>query len=240
MLKLIGFDADDTLWHSEGFYREVHGQFERILGQYIDIGNAVVHDHLLEVERTNIKLFGYGAKGMTLSMLETAVAMTSERISARHLHDIIQLGKEVLTHPVELLDGIAEAVAEVSREYQVVLITKGDLFHQESKVAKSGLASLFGRIEIVSEKDPVTYRRVLSEFGLSARQFLMVGNSLHSDIVPVLQVGGFAVHVPYPLTWALDHHEGVIADDERMRTVESAAQIPAAVHELALKAARLH
>lgn len=240
MLKLIGFDADDTLWHSEGFYREVHGQFERILGQYIDIGNAVVHDHLLEVERTNIKLFGYGAKGMTLSMLETAVAMTSERISARHLHDIIQLGKEVLTHPVELLDGIAEAVAEVSREYQVVLITKGDLFHQESKVAKSGLASLFGRIEIVSEKDPVTYRRVLSEFGLSARQFLMVGNSLHSDIVPVLQVGGFAVHVPYPLTWALDHHEGVIADDERMRTVESAAQIPATVHELALKAARLH
>lgn len=240
MLKLIGFDADDTLWHSEGFYREVHGQFERILGQYIDIGNAVVHDHLLEVERANIKLFGYGAKGMTLSMLETAVAMTSERISARHLHEIIQLGKEVLTHPVELLDGIAEAVAEVSREYQVVLITKGDLFHQESKVAKSGLASLFGRIEIVSEKDPLTYRRVLSEFGLSARQFLMVGNSLHSDIVPVLQVGGFAVHVPYPLTWALDHHEGVIADDDRMRTVESAAQIPAAVHELALKAARLH
>jgi putative hydrolase of the HAD superfamily len=240
MLKLIGFDADDTLWHSEGFYREVHGQFERILGQYIDIGNAVVHDHLLEVERANIKLFGYGAKGMTLSMLETAVAMTSERISARHLHEIIQLGKEVLTHPVELLEGIAEAVAEVSREYQVVLITKGDLFHQESKVAKSGLASLFGRIEIVSEKDPVTYRRVLSEFGLSARQFLMVGNSLHSDIVPVLQVGGFAVHVPYPLTWALDHHEGVIADDDRMRTVESAAQIPAAVHELALKAARLH
>ena len=218
----------------------MHGHFERILGQYIDIGNAVVHDHLLEVERANIKLFGYGAKGMTLSMLETAVAMTSERISARHLHEIIQLGKEVLTHPVELLDGIAEAVAEVSREYQVVLITKGDLFHQESKVAKSGLASLFGRIEIVSEKDPVTYRRVLSEFGLSARQFLMVGNSLHSDIVPVLQVGGFAVHVPYPLTWALDHHEGVIADDDRMRTVESAAQIPAAVHELALKAARLH
>jgi putative hydrolase of the HAD superfamily len=240
MLKLIGFDADDTLWHSEGFYREVHGQFERILGQYIDIGNAGVHDHLLEAERANIKLFGYGAKGMTLSMLETAVALTSERISARHLHEIIQLGKEVLTHPVELLDGIAEAVAEVARDYQVVLITKGDLFHQESKVAKSGLASLFGRIEIVSEKDPATYRRVLSEFGLPARQFLMVGNSLHSDIAPVLQIGGFAVHVPYPLTWALDHHEGFVADDGRMRTVESAARIPAAVHELALKAARLH
>jgi putative hydrolase of the HAD superfamily len=240
MLKLVGFDADDTLWHSEGFYREVHSHFEAILGQYIDIGNAIVHDHLLEVERANIKLFGYGAKGMTLSMLETAVALTSERISARHLHEIIQLGKEVLTHPVELLAGVEAAVAEVAREYQVVLITKGDLFHQESKVAKSGLSSLFGRIEIVSEKDPATYRRVLSEFGLSAGQFLMVGNSLHSDIAPVLQIGGFAVHVPYPLTWALDHHEGFVADDDRMRTVESAAQIPAAVHELALKAARLH
>lgn len=240
MLKLVGFDADDTLWHSEGFYREVHGHFERILGQYIDIGNAVVHDHLLEVERANIKLFGYGAKGMTLSMLETAVALTSERISARHLHEIIQLGKEVLTHPVELLAGIETAVAEVAREYQVVLITKGDLFHQESKVARSGLSSLFGRIEIVSEKDPATYRRVLSEFGLSAGQFLMVGNSLHSDIAPVLQIGGFAVHVPYPLTWALDHHEGFVADEDRMRTVESAAQVPDAVHALALKAARLH
>ena len=240
MLKLVGFDADDTLWHSEGFYREVHGHFERILGQYIDIGNAVVHDHLLEVERANIKLFGYGAKGMTLSMLETAVALTSERISARHLHEIIQLGKEVLTHPVELLTGIETAVAEVAREYQVVLITKGDLFHQESKVARSGLSSLFGRIEIVSEKDPATYRRVLSEFGLSAGQFLMVGNSLHSDIAPVLQIGGFAVHVPYPLTWALDHHEGLVADEDRMRTVESAAQVPDAVHALALKAARLH
>lgn len=240
MLKLVGFDADDTLWHSEGFYREVHGHFERILGQYIDIGNAVVHDHLLEVERANIKLFGYGAKGMTLSMLETAVALTAERISARHLHEIIQLGKEVLTHPVELLAGIETAVAEVAREYQVVLITKGDLFHQESKVARSGLSSLFGRIEIVSEKDPATYRRVLSEFGLSAGQFLMVGNSLHSDIAPVLQIGGFAVHVPYPLTWALDHHEGFVADEDRMRTVESAAQVPDAVHALALKAARLH
>ncbi|MEY3372262.1 MAG: hypothetical protein RLZZ537_730, partial [Pseudomonadota bacterium] len=207
---------------------------------YIDIGNDNVHEHLLEVERANIKLFGYGAKGMTLSMLETAVAMTSERISAHHLHEIIQLGKEVLNHPVELLEGIAEAVAEVSHDYQVVLITKGDLFHQESKVARSGLSSLFGRIEIVSEKDPVTYQRVLSEFGLQPQQFLMVGNSLHSDIAPVLQIGGFAVHVPYPLTWALDHHEGFIADDEKMRTAESAAQIPAAVRELAMKAARFH
>ena len=240
MLKLVGFDADDTLWHSEGFFRAVHGEFERILGQYLDLGNANVHDHLLEVERRNIKLFGYGAKGMTLSMLESAIAMTDEKISARHLHEIIGLGKEVLSHPVELIDGMAQAVSEVAREFQIVLITKGDLFHQESKVAKSGLSSVFGRIEIVSEKDPATYQRVLSEFGLSAWQFLMVGHSLRSDIAPVLQIGGYAVHMPYPLTWALEMHDSFVPDEDRMRTVESAAQIPAAVHALALKAARVH
>ncbi len=240
MLKLVGFDADDTLWHSEGFFRTVHDEFERILGKYLDLSNANVHDGLLEVERRNIKLFGYGAKGMTLSMLETAIALTQEKISAKHLHDIINLGKEVLMHPVQLIDGIEKAVAEVAKDYQIVLITKGDLFHQESKVAKSGLSELFGRIEIVSEKDPSTYQRVLSEFGLSAQQFLMVGNSLRSDIAPVIKIGGYAVHIPYPITWALEMDDTFVADDNKMCSVESAAQIPAAVQQLALKAARLH
>lgn len=240
MLKLVGFDADDTLWHSEGFFRVVHDEFERILGNYLDLGNANVHDGLLDVERRNIKLFGYGAKGMTLSMLETAIALTQEKISAKHLHDIINLGKEVLLHPVELIDGIEAAVTEVAKEFQIVLITKGDLFHQESKVAKSGLSDLFGRIEIVSEKDPATYQRVLSEFGLSAQQFLMVGNSLRSDIAPVLKIGGYAVHLPYPITWALEMDDSFIADGDKMRSIETASQIPAAVRQLALTAARLH
>jgi putative hydrolase of the HAD superfamily len=240
VLKLVGFDADDTLWHSESFFRTVHDEFERILGNYLDLSNANVHDGLLDVERRNIKLFGYGAKGMTLSMLETAIALTQEKISAKDLHDIINLGKEVLMHPVELIDGIEEAVAEVAKEYQIVLITKGDLFHQESKVAKSGLSELFGRIEIVSEKDPATYQRVLSEFGLTAQQFLMVGNSLRSDIAPVLKIGGFAVHAPYPITWALEMDDTFVADDNKMCSVVTAKQIPAAVQQLALKAARLH
>ena len=240
MLKLVGFDADDTLWHSEGFYRAVHDEFEKILGHYLDLGNANVHEHLLDTERRNIKLFGYGAKGMTLSMLETAIALTDESISAKHLHEIMTLGKEVLSHPVQLIDGIAQAVSEVAKEYQIVLITKGDLFHQESKVARSGLSAAFGRIEIVSEKDPATYQRVLSEFGLAAQQFLMIGNSLRSDIAPVLQLGGYAVHMPYPLTWALEHDDQFIADEHRMLSVDSASQIPSAVHQLALKAARIH
>lgn len=240
MLKLVGFDADDTLWHSEIYFRAVHQEFERILGHYLDLSNAKVHEHLLDVERRNIKLFGYGAKGMTLSMLETAISLTNERISAKHLHDIIGLGKEVLNHPVTLIDGIQQAVIEVAKEYQVVLITKGDLFHQESKVQQSGLSSLFGRIEIVSEKDPSTYQRVLCEFGLAAHQFLMVGNSLRSDIAPVLQIGGYAIHMPYAVTWALEHDEDFVVDDNRMCVIDSAQHIPEAVHALALKAARIH
>ena len=136
MLKLIGFDADDTLWHSEVYFRTAHDAFEKILANYLDLSNVKVHEHLLDVERRNIKLFGYGAKGMTLSMLETAISITNERISAKHLHEIIGLGKEVLLHPVSLIDGIEQAVKDIAKEYQVVLITKGDLFHQESKVAQ--------------------------------------------------------------------------------------------------------
>lgn len=240
MLKLIGFDADDTLWHSEVYFRTAHDEFEKILANYLDLSNIKVHEHLLDVERRNIKLFGYGVKGMTLSMLETAISITNERISAKHLHEIIGLGKEVLLHPVSLIDGIEQAVKDIAKEYQVVLITKGDLFHQESKVAQSGLSSLFGRIEIVSEKDPATYQRVLAEFGLAAHQFLMVGNSLRSDIAPVLQIGGYAVHMPYAVTWALEHDENFVADANRMSVVDSAQCIPDAVHALALKAARIH
>lgn len=240
MLKLVGFDADDTLWHSEGYFRAAHNEFERILGHYLDLDNARVHERLLAVERVNIKVFGYGAKGMTLSMLETAIALTAERISARHLHEIMHLGKEILSHPVELIEGIAEAVTEVTRDYPVVLITKGDLFHQERKVAQSGLSALFGRIEIVSEKDPATYQRVLSEFGLPPQQFLMVGNSLRSDIAPVLQLGGFAVHMPYPMTWALEQQEDFQHDGERLQTVTHAAEVVPAIRSLALKAARIH
>ena len=240
MLKLVGFDADDTLWHSETYFRAAHAEFERILGHYLDLGNAKVHERLLEVERVNIKLFGYGAKGMTLSMLETAITLSGGRIGAAHLHDIIQLGKDILEHPVELIDGVTEAVREVAREYQVVLVTKGDLLHQERKVAASGLSALFGRIEIVSEKDPPAYRRVLSEFGLQPHEFLMVGNSIRSDIAPVLHIGGCAVHVPYPLTWELEHDERFVGDALRMRTVDSPGAIASAVRELALAAARRH
>lgn len=236
MIELVGFDGDDTLWHSEGFYQSVHAEFERIVGNYVDLHDARVHERLLQTERQNIRLFGYGAKGMTLSMIETAIAITGERILASDLHRLLSLGKEVLGHPVELLPGIREAVEAVAADFQVVLVTKGDLFHQEAKVARSGLAELFHRIEIVSEKDSATYARVLGEFKLAPRQFAMVGNSLRSDIEPVLALGGWGVYMPYHVTWAHERDSGVDESDSGLVRVETPGEIPVALKQLAARA----
>jgi putative hydrolase of the HAD superfamily len=237
MLELIGFDGDDTLWHSEGYYPEAGAQFRDILGRYVDVTDRHVQDGMLATERRNLALFGYGAKGMTLSMVETAIAMTGARIEVRDIHRIIELGKAVLEHPVELLPGIREAVEAVAARHAIVLITKGDLAHQEKKVAQSGLADLFGRIEIVSEKNEATYRRVLGEFDLAPAQFAMVGNSLRSDIEPVLALGGGGVHMPYHVTWEHELETGLSGDEERMLAVQDAGGIPAAVASLAERAA---
>lgn len=236
MIELIGFDGDDTLWHSEGYYQSVHAEFERILGSYLDLSDARVHEQLLATERRNLQLFGYGAKGMTLSLLETAIALTGERISASDLHRLLQRGKEVLEHPVELLPGIREAVEAVAEKYRIVLITKGDLFHQESKVARSGLAALFQRIEIVSEKDSGTYARVLAEFALPPTRFAMVGNSLRSDIEPVVALGGWGVYMPYHITWAHERDTGIAESHERIERVAAAGGIVAAINRIAGRA----
>ena len=230
-IRLVGFDGDDTLWRSEDYYRAAQAEFESIVAGYVDFDDLGAR--MFAIERRNLALFGYGAKGMTLSMLEAAITITGARISAHDLHRIVELGKEILRHPVDLLPGIREAVAEIAASHDVVLITKGDLFHQEAKVRESGLAALFPRIEIVSEKDTATYARVLSEFGLAPAQFAMIGNSLRSDIAPVLDLGGWGVHMPYHVTWAHEADatlaEGHVA---RMREVAAPAQLPAAVRSL--------
>jgi putative hydrolase of the HAD superfamily len=235
-LRLVGFDGDDTLWRSEDYYRAAQAEFERIVGGYVDLDD--LHARLYAIESANLALFGYGAKGMTLSMVEAAIAITDARIGARDLQRIVELGKAILRHPVDLLPGIREAVAAIAAEHDVVLITKGDLFHQEAKVRESGLADLFPRIEIVSEKDAGTYARVLGEFGLAPHQFAMVGNSLRSDIAPVLALGGWGVHMPYHVTWVHEAHaalpEGAAA---RLREAATPADLPAAVASLASAAA---
>jgi putative hydrolase of the HAD superfamily len=237
MLQLIGFDGDDTLWHSEDYYQQANAAFASIIGRYVDLADGRVQADMLATEQRNLKLFGYGAKGMTLSMVETAIAMTGQRISASDIHRIVELGKAVLQHPVERLPGMREVVEQVAAQYAIVLITKGDLFHQEKKVAQSGLADLFERIEIVSEKDADTYRRVLAEFGREPVQFAMVGNSLRSDIEPVLRLGGWGVHMPYHVTWAHELETGLGEDEQRMIGVTRPAEIVPALAELARRAA---
>jgi putative hydrolase of the HAD superfamily len=165
-------------------------------------------------------------------MVETAITVSDGRITAADIHQLVELGKRVLQHPVELLPGIRAAVEAVAQQYEVVLITKGDLFHQEKKVAESGLADLFRRIEIVSEKNAATYLRVLSEFDLQPAQFAMVGNSLRSDIEPVVRLGGWGVHMPYHVTWAHELENGLGGDEPHVLTVDVPAAIPAAVERL--------
>jgi len=230
-IRMVGFDGDDTLWRSEDYYRAAQLEFERILARYVDLDD--VHARLYAVEKRNLTLFGYGAKGMTLSMLEAAIDITGSRIESHDLHRIVLIGKSLLQHPVELLPGISEAVAAIARTHPVVLVTKGDLFHQEAKVRQCGLAGLFRRIEIVSEKDVPTYARLLDEFGIDPREFVMIGNSLRSDIAPVLELGGWGVHMPYHVTWTHET-DAVVADTApRLRRVAGADELPGVVRAIA-------
>jgi putative hydrolase of the HAD superfamily len=229
MIELVGFDGDDTLWHSEGYYQHAGAEFERIVGAYVDLDDAQMRNRMLAAERRNLALFGYGAKSMTLTMVETAIELTGGAISARDIHCIVVLGKAVLEHPVELLPGVREAVETVAATKRVVLVTKGDLHHQERKVALSGLGDLFHRIEIVSEKNERAYAKVLAEFAIPADAFVMVGNSMRSDIGPAVDLGGWGVHVPYHVTWAHELEHGVEASHPRVIAVNTAAEVPDAV-----------
>lgn len=231
VIRMVGFDGDDTLWRSEDYYRGAQREFEGLLARYVDLDD--VYARLYAVEKRNLALFGYGAKGMTLSMLEAAIEITASRIEARDLHRIVAIGKSLLQHPVELLPGIADAVAAIARMHPVVLVTKGDLFHQEAKVRESGLAGFFRRIEIVSEKDVPTYARLLEEFGVAACEFVMIGNSLRSDIAPVLELGGWGVHMPYHVTWAHETEASVADDAPRLRRVAGADELVDAVRAIA-------
>jgi putative hydrolase of the HAD superfamily len=206
---VIGFDGDDTLWHNEQLFADTQQQLRELLGRYADM--TTIDSKLLEIERRNLAIFGYGVKGFIVSMIETAIEISDAKVDARDIHRIVMLGKALLEHPTALLDGVRDVVEELASRHRLILVTKGDLLHQETKVAASGLADLFWQIEIVSEKDPPTYRRLLERHSVAPVDFVMIGNSVASDILPVLAIGGRAVHVPYHITWAL---EVVAADNE--------------------------
>lgn len=224
-IRVIGLDADDTLWHNETIFERVHERYRALLARYHDA--ATVDRTLLATEKRNLDLYGYGVKGFTLSAIETAIELTRGQISADEIRTLIDLGREMLDHPVELLDGVSETVAALSRSHELVLITKGDLRDQQRKLRKSGLAPHFSHIEIVSEKDPSTYATILRARGVAPTEFLMVGNSLKSDILPVLELGGAAAHVPYHLHWALDRIDEIPQAPGRFFELKRLAELPA-------------
>lgn len=208
---VIAFDADDTLWHSESFYQDTGAALAGLLASY-GVDRQTTLDILHRIEVANLPAFGFGIKGFTISMIEAAIEATSGEVSATDIRAIIELGRAMTGHELRLLDHSAEAVAQLAESYSLMMITKGDLMDQERKSAASGLASYFKHIEIVSDKSPETYTAVLNKYGLVPDRFLMIGNSIRSDILPVLEIGGWAVYVPYPLTWAHETGTAPVAD----------------------------
>jgi putative hydrolase of the HAD superfamily len=198
-ITTIGFDADDTLWHNESIFEDAHRRYCALLARWHDA--LTVERTLFATEMRNLERFGYGIKSHALSSIETAIALTDGAISADEIRAIVELAKGMLDHPVELLDGASDVLASLAKRHRLVLITKGDLRDQERKVRKSGLEPHFAEVEIISEKDTSIYRRLLARHGIAPEEFVMVGNSLKSDILPVLDLGGSGVYVPYRTTW---------------------------------------
>jgi putative hydrolase of the HAD superfamily len=219
---VIAFDADDTLWHSEDGFRECELRFVELVGPHtapgIDVAAALV-----ATERANLSALGYGVKSFAMSMVECAVTITDGTIPSATVAALVRMAKDLLTAPVRMLPHVPEVLAEVGATHRVVLITKGDLVHQTHKVTTSGLAHHFEHVEIVLEKDPATYARILERIGVIPERFCMVGNSVRSDILPVMALGGTGVHIPYPLLWELEHVE----HDEHFVELGSLAEFPA-------------
>jgi putative hydrolase of the HAD superfamily len=225
-LTAIGFDADDTLWHNEKFYKFTEEQFVGLLGAHGEA--ADISARLLAAEKKNLKFYGFGIKGFTLSMIETAIEVTQGRVSAKVISDILEHGRDMLHHPVELLPHAREAVEALRDDYKILLITKGDLFDQERKLAQSGLGDLFHGVEIVSDKTAESYARIFLRHGDGPERGLMAGNSLKSDVLPMIAAGGIGVHVPHELAWDFEHAE-VPAGHERFHVVRDLSEIPALV-----------
>jgi putative hydrolase of the HAD superfamily len=229
MIRIIGFDADDTLWHNESIFEHAHVAYRQLLARYHPA--AEVDRVLYATEMRNLPLYGYGVKGFMLSCVEAAIELTGGAISAQEIREILGTGQRMLAHPVELLAGVTEVVPGLARDYRLLLITKGDLHHQEKKISASGLAAHFHAIEVVSEKDGPSYDRVLRRHGVKPAEFAMVGNSLKSDILPVLGLGGAGVHVPYHITWAHERAE-VPATEKRFRRIAALAELPSVLSTL--------
>ena len=222
----IGFDADDTLWHNERFFRITQGRFADLLADHADPDH--LSDRLLAAEKRNIGQYGYGIKGFTLSMIETAIEVTDQQVPATVIAELMKAGREMLAHPIELLPHARQAVETAAQTHRVVLITKGDLLDQERKLAQSGLGDLFDGVEIVSEKTPQVYAEIFARHGDGAERALMAGNSMRSDVVPVVELGGWGVYVPHGLVWEIEHADPP-EQAPRYRSIADLGELPGLV-----------
>jgi putative hydrolase of the HAD superfamily len=221
-VKVIAFDADDTLWVNEPYFRQSEEAFCTLLEEYLP--RHELERELLKIEIANLGLYGYGIKGFILSMIETAMTVTNNMISANTIEAIMDLGKQMLNQPIELLDGVEEVLCALKGRYKLVVATKGDLLDQERKLRKSNLNSYFHHVEIMSEKDDANYMKLIKHLDIRPSELLMVGNSLKSDVLPVLNIGGYAIHVPYHITWAHEEIEQSI-DSGMFKSVENIRDI---------------
>lgn len=224
MVHVIAFDADDTLWHNEPIFQATETQFAELLAAHHPA--QWVRDRLLATEVKNLGHFGYGIKGFILSMIETALELTEGRVSGADVSRILEWGHHMLGHPVQLLDGVRETVEVLSSNYKLMLLTKGDLFDQESKLARSGLGEYFAAVEIVSEKSAATYRTIMKRHDVAPEQFVMVGNSLRSDVLPAIEAGAMAVHIPYEMTWAHEHLDEEAVRGKPFTAIERISLLP--------------
>jgi len=217
-IKTIAFDADDTLWVNEPYFRAAEKQFYELMADYLPKDSPP--NALFQAQIKNLPIYGYGVKSFTLSMIEAAIDITNKNIPLNAIVQMLDIGKEMLEAPVELLDGVETVLTTLQGKYRLVLATKGDLLDQERKLEKSGLADYFHHIEIMSEKKQPNYKKLIQHLDIQPNEFLMIGNSLKSDILPVLALGGHAFHVPFHTTWAYEQVETSI-EDERFRALDS-------------------
>jgi putative hydrolase of the HAD superfamily len=223
-IKVLAFDADDTLWENEPYFREVEERFAELMEDYLPRHTTL--RELLQTEIQNIDLYGYGIKAFILSMIETAMRISDKTIPVSAIEKIVLLGREMLDKPVVLLPGVEEVLKEVQGKFRLVLATKGDLLDQERKLKKSGLEKYFHHIEIMSEKKEADYAKLIRHLDIQPSEFAMIGNSIKSDVLPVLSLGGIGIHVPFHTTWAHEHVEAEIKH-EKFFQVEALNQVPA-------------
>ena len=209
-VKVIGFDADDTLWVNETYFRDTEEKFATLLEQY-ETKNKIDQE-LFKMEIKNLDLYGYGIKGFMLSMVESALELSNNQISQATLLKILNLGKAMLTHPVELLDGVEKVLKQLDGKYRLIVLTKGDLLDQEKKLERSGISEYFHHVEVLSDKKEKNYKNLLEHLEISVDEFLMIGNSLKSDVLPLVNIGARAIHVPFHTTWK---HEEVAPPKEK-------------------------